>query len=107
MSGDGFLRGHQVSRVLGVAVPVAVFLVWWGWSGGRGDVVAEAIETGRVVERSGKTCLVETAGGERTRLWCPPRMEAGTAVRIRRLTHESGELRFELVQNAAKRGDAT
>jgi hypothetical protein len=100
MSSDGFFRGHQVSRVLGVAVPLAMFLVWWGVWGMQGDVIAETEVTGVVLSDDGKTCLVKVDSGEQVRILKPRNVTAGMRLRLRRTEYEDGELRFDLVGRA-------
>ncbi len=47
----GFLRGHQVSRLLAVAVPLGMFLVWWSIWGAHGDVVSQREVTAVVLNK--------------------------------------------------------
>jgi hypothetical protein len=100
MGADGFLRGHQVSRVLGVAVPLAMFLVWWGVWGARGDVVSVTEVSAVVVSDDGKTCLVRVDSGEQVRILKPRQVVTGMRLRLRRTEHEDGELRFDLIGRA-------
>lgn len=101
MTGDGFFEGHRVARLLAVAVPAAIFLVWWGVRGDRGEVVSIELVDGVVVEQSGKTCLIRTLAGEDTRLLCPKNTARGSTLRLQRMHHESGELRFALAPTGA------
>jgi hypothetical protein len=100
MSSDGFFRGHQVSRVLGVAVPLAIFLVWWGVWGARGEVVTITEVTATVVSDDGKTCLVQVESGEQVRIIKPRNVTNGMRLRMRRTEYDDGELRFDLIGRA-------
>jgi hypothetical protein len=100
---DGFGRGHSVARVLAIAIPLAMFLVWWGIWGGSGDVVSETEVTAIVVRDEGKTCLVRIDSGEEVRIFKPRNLKAGMTVRMRRTEHDDGELRFELIASTPPR----
>ena len=93
----GFLRGHQVARVLAVAVPLAMFLVWWGIWGTHGDVVAENEVVAVVLSDEGKTCLVRVESGEEVRIIKPRNVTVGMRLRMQRREYENGELRFDLL----------
>ena len=94
---DGFLRGHQVARVLGVAVPLAMFLVWWGVWGNQGKVRAVSEITAVVIRDEGRTCLVRVASGEEVRVFRPVNLHQGMKVRMTRTEYRSGKLRFDLI----------
>jgi hypothetical protein len=98
MSGDGFFRGHQVSRVLGVAIPLAMFLVWWGVWGTRGEVISITEVSAEVVSIDPKTCLVRVESGEEVRILKPRNAVPGMQLRLRRTEYEDGELYFEPVR---------
>jgi hypothetical protein len=100
MAADGFFRGHQVSRVLGVAVPLAMFLVWWGVWGARGEVIAISEVTAEVVSDDGKTCLVQVESGQQVRIIKPRNVTTGMRLRMRRTEYDDGELRFDLIGRA-------
>ena len=93
----GFLRGHQVARVLAVAVPLAMFLVWWGIWGTHGDVVSENEVVAVVLSDEGKTCLVRVESGEEVRIIKPRNVTVGMRLRMQRREYENGELRFDLL----------
>jgi hypothetical protein len=97
MSTDGFFRGHQVSRLLGVAVPLAMFLVWWGMWGARGEVISVTEITAVVEQTDLKTCLVRVASGQQVRVLKPRNVTVGTRLRMRRTEYDDGELRFETI----------
>ena len=108
MRDDGFMRGHSVSRVLAVAVPVAIFLVWWGvWGPGGGQKISVTEVSGEVIQNEGRVCLVRAQGGETARLLCPKRYTARAKLRLQRVVYDSGEVRFELLQGAAQAADPT
>lgn len=93
----GFLRGHQVARVLAVAVPLAIFLVWWGIWGAHGDLVSE-LEVAAIVTRDdGKTCVVRVESGQEVRIIKPRNVVVGMRLRMRRSEYDNGELRFDLI----------
>jgi len=100
MGNDGFFRGHQVSRVLGVAVPLAMFLVWWGVWGLGGDVVSVTEVTAEVVSDDGRTCLVKVESGEQVRILKPRNVTKGMRLQLRRTEYEDGELHFEPIVRA-------
>lgn len=104
MSDDGFLRGHRVARVVGVAVPLAIFLVWWSFSGGRGEIASIREVSAVVLQDDGRTCLVEVESGERVRVIRPRDARAGTRLRMRRTDYTNGEVRFDPVAVAVSAG---
>jgi hypothetical protein len=97
MSADGFFRGHQVSRVLGVAIPLAMFLVWWGVWGGHGDTRSVTEVTAIVEQVDGKTCLVRVESGEQVRVIKPRNVKTGMRLRMRRTEYDNGELRYDII----------
>jgi hypothetical protein len=97
MSEDGFLRGHQVARVLGVAVPLAIFLVWWSFQGGTAEIVSESEVQGVVISDDGRTCLVQIESGERVHVIKPRDIRQGMTLRMRRTEYDNGDLRFDPV----------
>jgi hypothetical protein len=94
MSGDGFARGHQLARVLGVGIPLAIFLVWWSISGNDGDVVAATVVSARIIADEGKTALVLVDEGKQVRILKPRNAAKGDPLRMTRTQYESGELRY-------------
>ncbi len=104
MGNDGFLRGHQVSRVLGVAVPLAMFLVWWGVWGLGGDVISVTEVTAEVVSDDGRTCLVKVESGEHVRILKPRNVTRGMRLQLRRTEYDDGELRFEPIVRVGPEG---
>ncbi|HXC59558.1 MAG TPA: hypothetical protein VN645_09585 [Steroidobacteraceae bacterium] len=93
---SGFQRGHQVSRVLAVAVPLAMFLVWWGiW--GTGEVKSVSETTAVVTQVDRRTCLVRIATGEQVRIIKERDLREGMTVRMRRTDYTRGKPRFELI----------
>jgi hypothetical protein len=99
---EGFTRGHRVSRVLAVAIPVAMFLVWWSIWGTTADVISVTEVSGEVVRNDGRTCLVRAQSGESAHLLCPKRYMAGMKLRLSRTQFSSGDLRFALVPGKDK-----
>ena len=93
----GFARGHSVARVLGIGIPLAMFLAWWGIWGGHADVksVSETIATVQSCE--GRTCLVRVATGEQVRIFRARNMSPAMQVRMTRTEYADGELRFDLI----------
>jgi hypothetical protein len=102
MSTEGFARGHQVARVLGIAVPLALFLVWWGVWGGHGEQTRVSEVTAVVEKDEGKTCLVRVATGQEVRVFKPRNVKVGMQVRMTRTEYEGGQLRFDLIGVVAK-----
>jgi len=94
---NGFLRGHQVARVLGIAVPLTMFLVWWGVWGNHGRVRAVSETTAVVIREEGHTCLIRVVSGEEVRVFRPMNLHQGMTVRMTRTEYRSGELRFDLI----------
>ena len=94
---DGFARGHSVARLLGIGIPVALFLVWWGIWGGHGEVRSISETTAIVIKDEGRTVLVRVASGEQVRVLKPRNVREGMTVRITRTEYRGGELRFELI----------
>jgi hypothetical protein len=101
---DGFMRGHQVSRVLGIAVPLCIFLVWWGLWGDPGKVTSESEVSAVVIKDEGRTCLVRVASGQQVRVLKPRNAHEGTKLRMRRTEYSNGELRFEPMATLAPDG---
>lgn len=100
MARDGFATGHGIARVVAMAVPVALFLVWWGMQGNHGEVVSRT-ETSAVVEQvEGRTVMVRVASGERVRILNLFPMHNGMSLRMQRVQYEDGKLRFEPVAPA-------
>jgi hypothetical protein len=93
----GFLRGHQVARLLAVAVPLSMFLVWWSIWGAHGDLVSAREVPAIVLRDEGKTCLVRVESGEEVRIIKPRNVTAGMRVRMLRSEYDNGELRFDLI----------
>jgi hypothetical protein len=102
-SGDGFWRGHQLARALGIALPLTIFLVWWGMSGGTADVVATREVSAVVIKDEGKTCLVRVESGQEVRILKPRNLREGMRVRMRRISYDNGELRYALI---GRQGDS-
>jgi hypothetical protein len=93
----GFARGHSVARLLGIAIPLAMFLMWWGIWGGHADVKSVSETTGSVLGCEGRTCTVRVATGEQVHVLKPRNLVVGMKVRMMRTEYTDGELRFELV----------
>jgi hypothetical protein len=93
----GFARGHSVARLLGIAIPLAMFLVWWGIWGGHADVKSVSETTGSVLDCEGRTCTVRVASGEQVHVLKPRNLVIGMQVRMTRTEYTDGELRFDLV----------
>jgi hypothetical protein len=102
VSGDGFRRGHQVARVLGIAIPLVMLVVWWGVHGRSSDVTAVTLVTAIVVKDEGRTCLVRVATGEEVRIFKPRNLRQGMTIRLSRTEHENGELRFDLIASTGQ-----
>jgi hypothetical protein len=100
---SGFARGHSVARLLGIGIPLAMFLVWWGIWGGHGKVESVSETTAVVIRDEGNTCLVRVATGEEVRVFKPRNLKAGMTVRMTRTAYRDGELRFELITAAPPR----
>jgi hypothetical protein len=93
---EGFVRGHRVARILGIAVPLAIVLVWWGVWGGQGKVAEVTNVSGVVIKDDGKTCLVRAGTGQTVRILCPGARKQGDVLQLRQTRYESGELRYAL-----------
>ena len=94
MAGDGFSRGHQVSRVLAIAVPVVIIVVWWSSKTGHGDVVSQSVVRAEIVRVDGRTALVRVASGEEVRIVTPPDARKGMTLSMQRTVYEDGEQVF-------------
>lgn len=95
--GDGFFRGHQVARVLGIVVPLVMIAVWWGVWGNHGKIRSVSETTAVVTRIEGRTCLVRVVTGEEVRVLKPLNLREGMTVRMTRTEYRSGELRFDLI----------
>jgi len=94
---SGFARGHSVARVLGIAIPLCMFLAWWGIWGGHAEVRSVS-ETSAIVQQcEGQTCLVRVVSGEQVRIFRARNLAAGMRVRMTRTEFDDGELRFDLI----------
>jgi hypothetical protein len=96
LSIEGFVRGHRVARILGIAVPLVIVLVWWGIWGGQGNVARVTTVSGVVMQDDGKTCLVRAGTGQTVRILCPGTRKKGELLKLRQTLYESGELRYAL-----------
>lgn len=94
---SGFARGHSVARVLGIGIPLVMFLVWWGIRGGHADVESVSETTATVLACEGRTCRVRVATGEEVVVLKARNMAAGMGVRLTRTQYADGELHFELI----------
>jgi hypothetical protein len=93
----GFARGHSVARVLGIAIPVAVFLAWWGIWGGHAEVKSVSEAAATVGECEGRTCSVRIDSGEQVYVLKARNLVPGMRVRMTRTEYTDGELRFDLI----------
>lgn len=94
---SGFARGHSVARVMAVAVPLSMFLVWWGVWGSHGDTKSVSETTATVESCEGRTCLVRVATGEQVRIFRARNMVPAMNVRMTRTEYSDGQLRFDLI----------
>jgi hypothetical protein len=94
---DGFLRGHQVARILGIGIPLTMVLVWWGIWGSHGQVKSVSETTAIVTRVDEHTCLVRIASGEEVRVFKPRNVREGMTVPVTRTEYRNGELRFDLI----------
>ncbi len=101
---DGFADGHRLARVLAIAVPLGLFLLWWALRGGPGEIIEESEVAAVVIERKDRTCLIRSAQNEEARLLCPELMEAGMNVQLTRSLYDSGEIRYALSRQAQELG---
>lgn len=97
IEGSGFARGHSVARVLGIGIPLAMALVWWGIWGGHAELKSVSETTAAVESCEGRTCSVRVASGERVRVFRPRNLVPGMKVRMTRTEYRDGELRFDLI----------
>lgn len=104
-AGDGFFRGHQVARVLGIMVPLVMISVWWGVWGSHGKVRSVSETTAVVTRIEGRTCLVRVVTGEEVRVLKPLNLREGMTVRMTRTEYRSGELRFDLITRKPRPGE--
>ena len=93
----GFARGHSVARLLGIGIPLGMFLVWWGIWGGHADVESVSETTERVLGCEGRTCTVRVATGEQVHILKARNLVVGMQVRMTRTEYTDGELHFELI----------
>jgi hypothetical protein len=94
---SGFARGHSVARVLGIGIPLGMFLLWWGIWGTHAEVRSVAETTAAVLSCEGRTCRVRVVTGEEVRILQARNLVAGMKVRMTRTEYSDGELRFELI----------
>ena len=94
---DGFLRGHQAARILGIAIPLTMVLVWWGLWGSHGKVKSVSETTAIVIRVDERTCLVRVESGEEVRVFKPRNVREGMTVPVTRTEYRNGELRFDLI----------
>ena len=78
-------------------MPLAMFLVWWGVWGSRGEVISVREVTAVVLSDDGKTCLVQVESGQQVRIIKPRNAAVGMQLRMRRTEYDDGELRFDAV----------
>jgi hypothetical protein len=97
LDNSGFARGHSVARVLGIGIPLGMFLVWWGIWGGHAEVRSVSETTATVLDCEGQTCRVRVATGEQVRILKARNLVPGMNVRMTRTLYDDGELRFELI----------
>ncbi len=93
----GFARGHSVARLLGIGIPLGMFLVWWGIWGGHAEVKSVSETTAAVLDCEGRTCTVRVATGEQVHILKARNLAVGMQVRMTRTEYTDGELRFDLI----------
>jgi hypothetical protein len=93
----GFARGHSVARLLGIGIPLGMFLVWWGVWGGHAEVKSVSETTALVLDCEGRTCTVQVATGQQVHILKPRNLVVGMKVRMTRTEYTDGELHFELI----------
>jgi hypothetical protein len=86
-----------VARVLGIAIPLGMFLLWWGIWGGHAEVKSVSETRATVASCEGRTCIVRVASGESVRIFKARNLVVGMDVRMTRTEYGDGELRFELI----------
>jgi hypothetical protein len=86
-----------VARVLGIGIPLAMFLLWWGIWGGHAEVKSVSETTAAVLSCEGRTCMVRVASGEQVRIFRARNMTPAMTVRMTRTEYSDGELRFDLI----------
>jgi hypothetical protein len=96
VSTDGFAEGHRLARTIGWLIPIAMLLLVFVVLVGRGKLSGTSEVDGKVLERAGRTCLVQLADGGQVRVICPGAVKAGMAVRLQRLEYTSGKHRYSL-----------
>jgi len=94
---SGFARGHSVARLLGIGIPLGMFLLWWGLWGGHADVKSVSETTAQVLGCEGRTCTVRVATGEQVHVLKARNLVVGMKVRMTRTAYTDGELHFELI----------
>ncbi len=97
VAADGFARGHSVARVVGIGVPLGLFLLWWGIWGRPAETRSVSETTAKVLACEGRTCTVRIATGEQVYILKARNLEVGMTVRMTRTEYTDGELRFDLV----------
>jgi hypothetical protein len=96
MSLDGFAEGHRLARAIGWLIPVAMLILVFVVLVGRGRLSGTTEVDGKVLERAGRSCLVQATDGDQVWLLCPAAVKAGMAVRMKRLEYTSGKRRYAL-----------
>jgi hypothetical protein len=102
MSLDGFAEGHRLARAIGWLIPIAMLILVFVVLVGRGRLAATTEVDGKVLERAGRSCLVQAADGDRVWLFCPRAMQAGTVVRLKRQEYTSGKRRYTLARDPSR-----
>jgi hypothetical protein len=97
VEGTGFARGHSVARLLGIGIPLGMFLVWWGTWGGHAEVRSISETTALVQGCEGRTCTVRVVTGEQVHILKARNLVVGMKVRMTRTEYTDGELHFELI----------
>ena len=103
MSLDGFAEGHRLARAIGWLIPIAMLVLVFVVMVGRGKLTGTSEVDGKVLERAGRSCLVQTTDGDQVRVLCPAAVQAGMAVRLQRLEYSSGKRRYALAGNYSRR----
>jgi hypothetical protein len=98
VSVDGFAEGHRVARAVGWLIPLGMLVLVWVVLAGRGKLLETSEVDGRLIERQGRTWLVETADGDRVRLLSGGTLQPGSPVRLKRMEYSSGKRRYALLE---------
>lgn len=93
---NAVMRGSRIGKAIGLAVMLAIFLVWWKFVGDPGNPLGTRQVDGVVTKVDEKAYVVRLDSGPHVRVFRTVQADVGTRVRLNVTRFESGEEIFVL-----------